>query len=48
MNCGVKKMSDKKKLGILVSAFPGCGKSWAQEYLKGKYDILDLNSADFH
>lgn len=47
MNCGVSSVGKSNKLGILVSAFPGCGKTWMAQH-SGKYDILDLDSADFH
>lgn len=45
----IQKACDSQinKETYVISAFPGCGKTTAYERLKGKYDIIDLESSFF-
>ena len=39
-------MENKKKTYV-ISAFPGCGKSWCFNNLQDKYKMLDSDSSNF-
>lgn len=38
---------EEKKNTFIISAFPGCGKTWCFENLKEKYTMLDSDSSKF-